>query len=307
MSTDPNQANGAVLCDFCGVEDSTVLFEPGVAQKNRIVRCNRCGLMYANPRAAVDKDLIAEYVDDPDLDLSKWQPQLFEKQTTQIHDYAGTRALLREWHPKRGKLVEVGSSMGLLLKSLRDDGWDVHGVEPDPNACRYATKTFGIPTTAATLEGAKLPSGSADALVMLHVIEHVPSPVETLREVHRVLKPGGTFVLETPRYDTLMFKLLGRRERSLGCDGHIYFFTNETLRRAVELAGFECLRHDAVGRSLTMDRLVYNLGVVSRNRWLQGRLGKLSRTLRLQKLRLHLNFRDMQRVYLRKPLTRPTG
>jgi SAM-dependent methyltransferase len=180
-------------------------------------------------------------------------------------------------------------------------------VEPDPNTCRYATRTFGIPTSATTLEGARLPSSSADALVMLHVIEHVPDPLATLREVHRVLKPGGTFVLETPRYDTLMFKLLGRRERSLGCDGHIYFFTNETLRRACQLAGFELLRHEAVGRSLTFDRLVYNIGVVSRSRWLQGTLGKLSRTLRLQKLRLHLNLRDMQRVYLRKPLTQPPG
>jgi ubiquinone/menaquinone biosynthesis C-methylase UbiE len=31
----------------------------------------------------------------------------------------------------------------------------------------------------------------------------------TLKEIYRILKPGGIFVMETPRYDTLMFKLLG--------------------------------------------------------------------------------------------------
>ena len=67
---------------------------------------------------------------------------------------------------------------------------------------------------------------------MLHVIEHVPDPVGTLREIWRILKPGGHLILETPRYDTAMFWLLGRRERSLSCDGHIFFFTNESLRRA---------------------------------------------------------------------------
>ena len=304
MSEKPSsttRGTGPVLCNLCGVDDSEVLFEQGVAQSNRIVRCKRCGLMYASPRSVLDLELIDQYPEDPGFDMSKERPQLFEKQNVQVRDYASTRKLLRELHPRRGKLVEVGSSMGLLLKSFRDEGWDVHGVEPDRNGCRYATQTLGIQTTVATLEAARLPSGYADALVMLHVIEHVPDPLGTLREIHRVLKPGGTLVLETPRYDTLMFRLLGRRERSLGCDGHIYFFTNETLSRSCREAGFEELRHDAVGRSLTFDRLVYNVGVVSRNRWLQDRLGRVSRTLRLQNLRLHLNLRDMQRLYLRKP------
>ena len=46
-------------------------------------------------------------------------------------------------------------------------------------------------------------------VVFIHVIEHVPDPLETLRSIYRVLKPGGHLVIETPRYDSLMFKLLG--------------------------------------------------------------------------------------------------
>lgn len=292
---------GPVLCNLCGIDDATVLFGEGVAQRNRIVRCNRCGLMYASPRLVVDLESIEQYPEDSNFDMSKERPQLFEKQSLQVRDYVDTRALLRKLHPARGQLVELGSSMGLLLKSFREDGWAVHGVEPDRNGCRYATQTFGIPTTVATLDAAGLPSAFADVFAMFHVIEHVPDPVGTLREVYRVLKPGGTLVLETPRYDTLMFKLLGRRERSLGYDGHIFFFTNDTLIRACQIVGFEKLRHDAVGRSLTLDRLVYNVGVVSRNRWIQDRLRAGSRKLRLQKMRLYLNFRDIQRLYLRKP------
>jgi 2-polyprenyl-3-methyl-5-hydroxy-6-metoxy-1,4-benzoquinol methylase len=191
--------------------------------------------------------------------------------------------------------------MGLLLQAFRQDGWDVHGIDPDRNACRYATRSLGLPTTPGTLESARLPASHADAFVMLHVIEHVPDPQATLREVHRVLKPGGTLVLETPRYDTLAFKLLGRRERSLGCDGHIYFFTNDSLSRMCRAAGFEILRHDAVGRTLTLDRMAYNVGVVSRSRRVQAALGRWSRALRLQTVRLRLNLRDMQRLILRKP------
>ena len=39
-----------VVCNICGSRDYTVLFGPGSAQVNQIVKCNRCGLMYANPR-----------------------------------------------------------------------------------------------------------------------------------------------------------------------------------------------------------------------------------------------------------------
>ena len=52
-----------------------------------------------------------------------------------------------------------------------------------------------------------------------------------------------------------MFKLLRHRERSVSCNGHIYFFTTETLRKVYEMAGFEHRQVRYVGRSLNLDRL----------------------------------------------------
>ena len=115
-----------------------------------------------------------------------------------------------------------------------------------------------------------------------------------------MLKRGGTFVLETPRYDSLMFKLLGKRERSLSCDGHIYFFTSTTLAEMARRCGFEVLTTSFVGRSLTMDRLLYNVGVVSKSDRLRGLLRRMSMRLNLNKVPLYLNLRDMERIYLRK-------
>jgi hypothetical protein len=97
-----------------------------------------------------------------------------------------------------------------------------------------------------------------------------------------------------------MFKLLGRHERSVSCDGHLYFFTRRTLEDLYRAAGFETVVLDIVGRSLTADRLLWNVGVVSKSTTLTKTLGKLSRTLGLQKVHLYLNLRDMQRVCVRK-------
>jgi len=244
---------------------------------------------------------IAEWRDQPELEYENKHPQRFEKERLQIRDYQSTLSLIGRLHPKRGKLLEVGSSLGFLLDFFRKDGWRVTGVEPDKGAMRHATKKLHIETINAILEDAAIPDESVDVVVMLHVIEHVPDPVGTFREIFRVLKSGGHAIVETPRYDSLMFKLFGRRERSLSCDGHIFFFTTDSLRKVYAKAGFAHEQTDYVGRSLTLDRLVYNLAVISKSATIQRVAKAVSRRLNFQKVAFTINVRDMQRICVRKP------
>jgi ubiquinone/menaquinone biosynthesis C-methylase UbiE len=293
-----------VACNLCGSDDYTILFEAGVAQINQIVKCNCCGLMYSTPRSqAPDCEQIADY--DPDFVYSNLYTQHLiqrsEKEEHQVRDYETTKAFLREHYPQKGKLVEVGSGLGYLLKFFREDGWDVLGIEPNVGMCRYAETELGIKVIPTILENAQLADASVDAMTMMHVIEHVPDPLATFKEVYRVLKPGGIFVLETPRYDTWLFKILGKRERSLSCEGHIYFFTTNTLQQMATKAGFKVMKADYVGRSLTVDRLFYNLGVISKSAFIQRSLKQISRQLNLNKVFLHINAKDMERLYLQKP------
>jgi SAM-dependent methyltransferase len=289
----------SVPCNYCGVDDATVVFGPGVAQLNQIVRCNRCGLMYASPRQRVpDHVEIAQY--DPTFDPFLPEHTRVMKERLQVRDYHKTRALLNRLHPERGKLLEIGCSLGFLLQTFREDGWNVRGVEPYYQACRHAREDLGLEVINGVLESAALPESSCDVILLNHVIEHLDDPARTLREVNRILKPGGHFVIETPRYDTLMFRLFGRRERSVSCGGHLYFFTTRTLRNLYEAAGFKTLQVDYVGRSLTAQRLCYNLGVMSKSQKVKQSLERAADRLKLRKLRLYLNLRDMQRVCVQK-------
>lgn len=251
-----------------------------------------------------DVDLIRDY--DPEWVLehvtttNKWR---LEKELLQLRDYRTTKRFLAERFPDRGTLVEIGCGMGYLLNFFAKDGWMTIGVEPNVGLGSYARKEFGLKVIDGTLEEAKFASGSADVATMMHVIEHVPDPTATLAEIYRVLKPGGCFVLETPRYDTLIFKLLGRRERSLSCDGHIYFFTSETLVKVTRKVGFSVIKTDYVGRSLSIERLLYNVGIICKRKTIQKTLQNISDRLQLNRLAITLNFRDMQRMYLEKPIS----
>jgi 2-polyprenyl-3-methyl-5-hydroxy-6-metoxy-1,4-benzoquinol methylase len=290
-------------CNLCGSKTYSVVFKPGIAQVNQIVRCDCCGLMYANPRQCrVDVDLIRDFdqnwVFENSTTTNKWR---LDKESLQVRDYRSTKKMLSERFPEKGTLVEIGSGMGYLLKFFKEDGWNTVGIDPNAGLCMYARQNLGLTAITGTLHEAKLPAEYANVVAMMHVIEHVPDPMSVFREVYRILKPGGSFVVETPRYDTLMFKLLGRRERSLSCDGHIYFFTTETLARLARTVGFNVIRTDYVGRSMTLERLFYNFGVLSKNNNVKRRLASLSSKLQLNRLAVTLNVRDMQRAYLEKP------
>ena len=163
--------------------------------------------------------------------------------------------------------------------------------------------TSPVGTTVAWNTTPKLPfdDASFDVITIVHVIEHVNDPVATLKEIYRILKPGGTLVLETPTYDTPSFKLLGRRERSLSCDTHVYFYTLKTLRETLAKLPFEPVRTRRVGRSLTLGRLLWNLAIVSKRKPLIDGVERVSRKLGFEDIWLELNIGDMQRVSVKKP------
>ena len=58
-----------------------------------------------------------------------------------------------------------------------------------------------------------------------------------------------------------------------------------------------------VGRSLTLERLLWNVGVVSKSSAIQRAMNWLSSSLGLGKLTFQLNVRDMQRITFTKPVT----
>jgi SAM-dependent methyltransferase len=183
---------------------------------------------------------------------------------------------LNELFPQRGKLLEIGSFMGIFLNHIRADGWDVTGLEPYRPVADYARSQYGLKIIEALLPAAGLPDGGFDAVVMLHVIEHMPDPSQNLREIRRILR------------------------RSISnCNGHIFFFTVPTLRQLIEKNGFEVFRVDLVGRTLTADRLLTNFGIMSRSDWIKRWLSRFRTALHLDRVCVYVNVKDMQRVYSR--------
>jgi 2-polyprenyl-3-methyl-5-hydroxy-6-metoxy-1,4-benzoquinol methylase len=299
MLTKERQAINTVpvaKCNNCGSLEYDVVFEAGSAQVNQIIQCADCGLMYAFP---MNTSNLSQYLNNSPATLTD-QSSTVKHTADKMPDYRVMARRLEELLPRKGALCEIGIYSGVLLDYLHSRGWTVSGIEPDGCAVGYARRIFGLDVHHGTLDTASLKPGSIDAAIMLHVIEHLDDPGRAVLQVHRVLKPGGIFVVETPTYDSWTFKILGRRERSVSCDGHIFFYTQKTLSALLQKHGFEIIKTDLVGRTMSLGRLLFNIGVMTKNTKIQDRLAALATSLGLEKYYIYLNVGDMVRMYARK-------
>jgi 2-polyprenyl-3-methyl-5-hydroxy-6-metoxy-1,4-benzoquinol methylase len=141
--------------------------------------------------------------------------------------------------PRPGaRLLEIGCGNGELLLLMRAAGWEVHGVEPDPKAAATVAAT-GIPVKHGFLEPGLFPDDHFDAITLHHVIEHLHDPVATMRVACRMMKPGGLLHIGTPNLSAWGHRLYGRDYFTLDPPRHLVLFTPESLRRTLQLAGFD--------------------------------------------------------------------
>jgi SAM-dependent methyltransferase len=113
---------------------------------------------------------------------------------------------LRERPGAPGPLLDAGCGTGGLLRRLRHDlpARDAVGLDYLADAARRAAAKSGRPVTAGDANRLPFPDGSFGAAVSIDVICHAGvTPERALAELHRVLRPGGTLVLNLPAYDWL--------------------------------------------------------------------------------------------------------
>ena len=140
----------------------------------------------------------------------------------------------------QGRLLDVGCGQGLWLRSMRELGWRVDGVDFDERAVKAGAEG-GLAIRCGSLEQQNFSGATFDAVTMSHVIEHLPDPVRTLTECARILKPGGKLVLWTPNTASLGHRVLKQHWRGLEPPRHLHLFSPASLRILLERAGFDRL------------------------------------------------------------------
>jgi 2-polyprenyl-3-methyl-5-hydroxy-6-metoxy-1,4-benzoquinol methylase len=152
-------------------------------------------------------------------DLASWRQSASQaSKGTSSNEVIQAACSAIQMTPPSSSLLDFGAGVGDLLKNLCALGWsgpmtgaDLFARPPDlPDSLAWIQADLNHPLP--------LPDKSFDCIVSTEVIEHLENPRGMVRELFRLLRPGGTLVLTTPNQESL---------RSLAClliTGHFVHF-----------------------------------------------------------------------------------
>jgi len=101
--------------------------------------------------------------------------------------------------PKGSKILDVGCGTGHLAAELARRGYDTWGTDLSQGMVDYAREHYNRDRfQVADIEKIPFPDNFFDGIVCLGVMEYLVTDVNALREMWRVLKPGGHAVVTTP-------------------------------------------------------------------------------------------------------------
>jgi len=137
-----------------------------------------------------------------------------------------------------GKLLDYGCGGGSYLSRMRDFGWQVTGMDMSPAAVEECQKQ-NLNATVGIAPDQTFEPATFDVVTLWHVLEHVPSPTQTLKQIHTILKPGGKFVLASPNYQTWLRSWLGNCWYPIDLPRHLTHFGKTTIKEMLEKNGFK--------------------------------------------------------------------
>lgn len=150
---------------------------------------------------------------------------------------------VREVVPPPARLVDAGAGRGRFVAHARAAGYvDASGVEPTRRGVSQAAARYGLSLEQATISGAAVGAGSADAATLWHVLEHVDDPGETLDVLRSWLRPGGVLVVGVPNLDSWQARVGGPRWYHLDLPRHRTHFTARGLELLLRERGFDVVR-----------------------------------------------------------------
>lgn len=251
----------SVSCNLCGANHYETLYkrpkaldeedtlqdylitQEKIVFPERIVKCLRCGLIYANPRRTKNEI------------LDKYRDIVDEEYVREGHGRRLTARIilkkLMKYKKAEPRLLEIGCGTGFLLDEAKKQGWNTYGVELSKWATDYARDKFGLDVTQGALVDTNFPFGHFDAVILSDTIEHLIDPKGTLVKIRPLLSSQGVLYINTPNINSLVSRLLKARWWGFN-QFHLYYFTKETLKQMLETIGFDVVRWGDYPRTFTL-------------------------------------------------------
>lgn len=191
-------------CPLCSSNESTVFH---TWPEFEVRTCSSCGFRFTNLDAWSYPYSGIDYYE---INMSNNIAQ------NQSHPHISRRISDITKYVSGGRALDLGCGLGEVSVLLSARGFSAVGLDESANAINALRQRFPQVDWRCGLASELLPQlGQFDVITLYHVLEHIPHPVEALREVMKALRPGGIIVIEVPNME-------GRTARRMGYKWHYY-------------------------------------------------------------------------------------
>ncbi len=207
-----------------------------------IAKCLHCGALYTNPRV-IENEIGAYYQNDYKPFLAKTvKSTALGKLRSAIGSMLGgsQNILLKVLSAHKVETVlDVGAGSGQLLEVFANRGISGVGVELN-HQCVQSIRKRGLECYEGDLENSmqELSGHCFDAVVMIHVFEHLYSPIEVLRFAEQLLSPNGILYIEVPDAASLEAQLFKGYWRGYELPRHILHYNKSMIEDLLNKNGF---------------------------------------------------------------------
>lgn len=202
-----------------------------------LLRCPQCGLVITTPQPPESE--IGRYYETEDyISHAAEARSLMDKVYYRVRLYmAGRKLRLIRKYTIGKRLIDIGAGTGFFGAFLQQKGWLVRAFEPGESARDVAREQHGIEVEDIP-ELFNQEPGSADAITMWHVLEHVHNPNQYLTTIHGLLAPGGRLFLALPNYMSTDCSYYKTDWAAWDVPRHLWHFHAYALERMLACNGF---------------------------------------------------------------------
>lgn len=228
-----------VLCPLCGSSS----FAPRVLRDGfQYVTCTSCAFVYLNPQ--LTQQAVRDVYNDEDVRKFFFEQLLLPHvERDQRGEFTERARVLKSLTPEaRPRLLDIGCAAGNFLMRAGEEGFIGEGLELNQLYVDYMAAHRKIKVQARLLEEMKYPDETFDVVTLWDVLEHLPKPVETLKEVGRVMRRGGILGLTTINHACVNETILKDRWRYYMPPDHLCSFTPALLEMLLKKCGFTIVK-----------------------------------------------------------------
>jgi 2-polyprenyl-3-methyl-5-hydroxy-6-metoxy-1,4-benzoquinol methylase len=223
-----------VKCGICANESKLVWKD----RQYKLYKCKNCETDFLHPlplhpEKIYDKNYFHKWYINYYLERKRYLIKLFSK--------------IEKYVKLKGKLLDVGCVIGILLEVAEEKGCEVYGQEVSSFASSYSTEK-GFNVHKVSLPETKLPENYFDIITIFDVLAHLKDPLSYLKSCKKLLKPGGFIIIKTPSYSRFtlflsnILSFTGKSKTLLHIPAQMFHFYTDSFNKISESLGLYFLK-----------------------------------------------------------------